>query len=147
MKFLQTPLFLTFSSQISQAFNEWIEEVFEPLANCAQLGSIQLLLGFQERSLVYDQASEFELCDIFMGQNLKNCCTDDEKCGITNSSFTSRHKSFEYQIKDYVTSEDIILEIVLTFIFVLGTSGTFFLIAFCYLKGRTRQTDKALNKE
>ena len=77
---------------------------------------------------------------------MKSFYEDDKKCGVTNSSTSIRRKSFEYKMKDYVTSEDMIVEITLTFLLVLGTSGVLFLIAFCYLKDKTRQLDEKVNK-
>ena len=68
---------------------------------------------------------------------------DDDKCvkesKNTNKSTNNRQKSFAFKIKNYDTSLDIIGEIVLTFVLVLGTSGGLFILAFCYLQDKARQ--------
>ena len=66
---------------------------------------------------------------------------DDETCGNDNIPNGIRHKSFEYQITNYVTSLDVAVEIALTFILVLGTSGALFVIAFCYFHKTRQQKD------
>jgi hypothetical protein len=66
---------------------------------------------------------------------------DDGMCGNDTKPTVIRHKSFEYQITNYVTSLDVAVEIALTFILVLGTSGALFMIAFCYFHKTNQQKD------
>ena len=67
---------------------------------------------------------------------------DDEKCGNDTKPTGIRHKSFEYKITNFVTgSLDAAVEIALTFILVLGTSGALFIIAFCYFHKKQQPND------
>ena len=67
---------------------------------------------------------------------------DDETCGNDNIPTGIRHKSFEYQITNFVTgSLDVAVEIALTFISILGTSGALFIIAFCYYNKKDQSHD------
>ena len=66
---------------------------------------------------------------------------DDKMCGNDTKPTVIRHKSFEYQITNYVTSLDVAVEIALTFILVLGTSGALFIIAFCYFHKKQQPND------
>ena len=67
---------------------------------------------------------------------------DDEKCSNVNKTTVMRHKSFEYQITNFVTgSLDVAVEIAITFILVLGTSGAFFILAFCYFHKKHQPND------
>ena len=67
---------------------------------------------------------------------------DDEACGNDNKIAVMSHKSFEYQITDLVTgSLDVAVEIALTIISILGTSGALFIIAFCYFNKKDQSHD------
>ena len=66
---------------------------------------------------------------------------DDKLCGNNTKPTVVRYKSFEYEITSYVSSLEISEEIALTFLLVLGTSGTLFMIAFCYFH-KTRQPNQ-----
>jgi len=68
----------------------------------------------------------------------KKCSNDINKIKPTGI----RGKSFEYQIKNFVTgSLGVGVEIALTLILVLGTSGALFIIAFCYIRKKQQPND------
>jgi hypothetical protein len=67
---------------------------------------------------------------------------DNKKCGNDTKPIGIRSKSFEYQIKNFVTGRlGVAVEIALTFILVLGTSGALFITAFCYFHKKQQPYD------
>jgi hypothetical protein len=67
---------------------------------------------------------------------------DNKKCSNDIKPTGIRRKSFEYQIKNFVTGRlGVAVEIALTFILVLGTSGALLITAFCYFHKKQQPND------